>query len=226
MRHDEMLLKNAVQALRADEPNAAQVSASATRVAGRLGMDATSESVGSLEMESIENCADIQRLLKPYRAGSLSNTRSLLIEAHLRDCGACLRHYRSESAAVDWSTPKAARSFGWRPRVSGWALASAFALLVCSFFAYKVYWQIPPGVRAEVESIDGSAYRISNAGDRQLSPGDKLAEGDHLRTSGGAHAVLRLSDGSTIEVNERSVLAVGARGHNMTLSLDNGDLQF
>jgi hypothetical protein len=221
MRHDEMLLKTAVQALRADEPNAAQVSASATRVAGRLGMDAAGESVGSLGMEAIENCDDVQQLLNSYRAGALSNTRSLLIEAHLRDCGACLRRYRSE-AAVDWSTPEAARAIVWRPRVSGWALASAFALLVCSFFVYKVYWQIPPGVRAEVESIDGSAYRISNAGDRQLSPGDKLTEGDHLRTSGGAHAVLRLSDGSTIEVNERSVLAVGARGHNMTLSLDNG----
>ena len=222
MRHDEMLLKTAIQALRADEPDAAQVSASATRVAGRLGMDAAGETVGSLEMEAIENCDDVQRLLKPYRAGTLSNTRSLLIEAHLRDCGACLRHYRSESGAVNWSTPKVARAIVWRPRVSGWALASAFALLVCSFFVYKVYWQIPPGVRAEVESIDGSAYRISNAGDRQLSPGDKLIEGEHLRTSGGAHAVLRLSDGSTIEVNERSVLAIGARGRNMTLSLDNG----
>ena len=222
MRHDEILLKTAVQALRADEPDAAQISASATRVAGRLGMDAAGESVGSLKMEAIENCDDVQQLLNSYRAGTLSNTSSLLIEAHLRDCGACLRHYRTESSALDWSTPKAARSFGWRPRVSGWALVSAFALLLCSFFLYKVYWQIPPGVRAEVESIDGSAYRISNVGDRQLSPGDELIEGEHLRTSGGAHAVLRLSDGSTIEVNERSVLAVGARGHNMTLSLDNG----
>jgi hypothetical protein len=73
-----------------------------------------------------------------------------------------------------------------------------------------------------VQSIDGSAWRISNAGDRQLLAGDKLTEGDHIRTNGGAHAVLRLSDGSTVEVNERSVLGVGARGRNMTLSLDNG----
>ena len=51
MRHDEMLLKTAIQALRADEPDAAQVSASATRVAGRLGMDAAGETVGSLEMD-------------------------------------------------------------------------------------------------------------------------------------------------------------------------------
>jgi hypothetical protein len=90
------------------------------------------------------------------------------------------------------------------------------------FFVYWVFWQIPPGVRAEVKSIDGSAYRISDAGDLQLSAGDKLNEGDRLRTSGGAHAVLRLSDGSNVEVNERSVLAVSARGRNMTVAVDNG----
>jgi hypothetical protein len=123
---------------------------------------------------------------------------------------------------LDWSTPKAAPVSVWRPRAYGWALAPVCALLVAAFFVYKAYWQIPPGVRAEVQSIDGSAYRISDTGDHQLAPGDKLAEGDHLRTSGGAHTVLRLSDGSTVEVNERSVLGVGARGHNMTIALDNG----
>jgi hypothetical protein len=55
-----------------------------------------------------------------------------------------------------------------------------------------------------------------------LSAGDQLKAGEQFRTSGGAHAVLRLSDGSTVEVNERSVLGVGARGHNMTISLNNG----
>jgi len=123
---------------------------------------------------------------------------------------------------VDWSAPKAARVSVWRPRAFGWALAPACALAICGFFVYRVYWQVPPGVRAEVQSVDGSAYLDSNAGDHQLAVGDKLAEGDHLRTSGGAHAVLRLSDGSTLEVNERSVLGVGARGHNMTVALDNG----
>jgi hypothetical protein len=73
-----------------------------------------------------------------------------------------------------------------------------------------------------VQSIDGSAYRISANGDRPLSPGETLGEGETLRTSGGGHAVLRLADGSTVEVNERSVVAVGARGQNMTVALENG----
>jgi hypothetical protein len=94
--------------------------------------------------------------------------------------------------------------------------------MICTFFLYRAYWQVPPGVLAEVQSIDGSAYRISSAGDRQLFPGNKLTEGEHLRTSGGSHAVLRLTDGSTVEVNERSDLGVGARGRNMTVTLDNG----
>ena len=220
-RHDETLLRTAIQSLQNDEPDAAQVAASARRVADRLGMDAVGELTASSEMEAIRSCEDVQRLIHSYRAGTISNARSLLIEAHLRGCGACLRRSQS-GAALDWSAPKAARAFVWRPQVFGWALPAVCAALVCSFFVYRTYWQIPPGVRAEVQSIDGSAYSISDAGDRQLSPGDKLAEGEHLRTSGGAHAVLRLSDGSTVEVNERSVLGVGARGHNMTIALDNG----
>jgi hypothetical protein len=230
-RHDhqdnEMLLSTAIESLRADTPDAAQVTASAQRVADRLGIASVDNLSAVSGVVSIEGCGDVRRQLEAYRAGTLSEARSMLIQAHLRDCGACLRSYRSEAgtAAVDWSTPKAARGFDWRPRALrtfGWALAPGFALLICMFFVYKAYWQIPPGVRAEVQSIDGSAYGISDAGDRRLSAGDKLAEGEHLRTSGGAHAVLRLSDGSTVEVDERSVLGVGARGHNMTVSLDDG----
>jgi len=219
-QHDETRLETAIQALRADAPDPVEISGSARRIAGRLGVEGLDDSVTS----AIENCDDVQRLLTSYRAGGLSAGRSLLVEAHLRDCGACLRQYRSRTgnARVDWSAPKATRAFVWRPRVLGWALAPCLALLATSFFVYRAYWQVPPGVRAQVESIDGSAYLISDAGDRRLAPGDSLSEGERLRTNGGAHTVLRLSDGSTVEVNERSVLGIGARGHNMTVSLDNG----
>jgi FecR protein/Protein of unknown function (DUF3352)/Putative zinc-finger len=219
MKHDETLLETGIHALKAAEPDAAELSASAMRVANRLGLDG----VNSVQVETIESCADVQHLLPAYRAGTLSQARSMLIEAHMHDCGACRHQFRSGSAKVlDWSAPKPAPTFNWHPRALGWTLAWAAALLVGGLFVYKAYWQIPPGVRAEVQSIDGTAYRISDSGDRPLAPGDQLAEGDHLRTSGGAHAVLRLSDGSTVEVNERSVLGVGARGHNMTVTLDDG----
>ena len=221
MRRDEMLLNKGIQALQSAEPNAAQLAASATRVADRLGIDGVDEVLD----HAIGSCDDVRQLMAAYRAGNLSSARSQLIKAHIHDCSACHRYFQSGSAkAVNWSVPKTAHASVWRPQVFGWTFASAAALLVCLLFVYKAYWEIPPGVRAEVQSIDGAAYRISDAGDRQLAPGDKLAEGEHLRTSGGAHAVLRLADGSTIEVNERSVLGVGARGHNTTIALDDGDV--
>jgi hypothetical protein len=219
-RHDEMRLETAVKALQTDAPDATQLAAAAGRVAARLGIDAADQAV----IEIIENCGDVQQLLASYRAGTLSGARRLLVEGHLRDCGVCLRRFRSgsDAAVLNWSVPAAKNAIVWPSQAFGLAMAACFALLVCSFFVYKAYWQTPPGVRAEVQSIDGSADGISDAGDRQLSAGDQLKPGEQLRTSGGAHAVLRLSDGSHVEVNERSVMEFGARGHNMTISLDNG----
>jgi hypothetical protein len=220
MKRDEMLLKTAVKAIQAAEPDDAQIAASAMRVADRLGLDG----VTNTAIDVIESCDDVQHLLPAYRAGKLENPRTLVIEAHLRECSVCQHKFRAGTAQVDWSVPKAARVFTWRPQAFGWTLASAFALAVFSLFIYRAYWQVPPGVRAEVQSIDGTAYRISANGNRPLAAGDLLQEGDRVRTSGGTDAVLRLADGSTIEVSERSVLGVGARGRDMTVTLDNGDV--
>jgi hypothetical protein len=215
-RDDEVRLNTAVDAVKAGEPDAAQVDESARRVASRLDIE--------FDVRAIEGCGDIAELLPSYRAGTLPAARTLLIEAHLRECSACRNRFRNASrpVIVNWSAPAVEPAPVWRPQQFGWAMAASFVLIACTFFLYKAYWQVPQGVRAEVQSIDGSAWRVSKAGDRQLSPGDQLTEGELLRTSGGAHAVLRLSDGSTVEMNERSVLGVGARGRSMTVTLDNG----
>jgi hypothetical protein len=220
MRHDEALLRTAIEKLRESMPDAAQMNAASRRVADRLGIDLAHYPV----IEAIDSCCDVRQLRTAYCGGILSDARKLVIQAHLGDCGACQRYYRggAESTVVDWSSPKAAHGFAWRPRVLGWALIPTFAVLVVGLFFYRAFWQVPPGVRAEVQSIDGAAYRISDAGDRQLSAGDKLQEGERFRTGGGAHAVLRLADGSSVEVNQRSLLEVGERGRDTTISLDNG----
>jgi ferric-dicitrate binding protein FerR (iron transport regulator) len=224
-QQDEVTLENAVKAMRAAQPDAAQLAASAERVARRLGIGAAGDM--AIDAAPIESCSDVRHLLPAYGAGTLAPARMLLIEAHLRECGPCMRQRHADNAAVvDWSTPGTATVLDWKPRKLGWgfagAMAAGVALAACSFFAYQAYWQVPAGVRAQVESIDGTAYRIASNGDRMLAAGDTLTEGQQIRTSGGAHAVLRLSDGSTVEMKERSVLGVGARGRSMTLSLDDG----
>jgi hypothetical protein len=221
-RQDEELLDKAIAAVRGDEPASEAITASAARISDRLGIAMHNEA----PIIQIRNCEDVRQLMDSYREGTLSDARSLLVKAHLSDCGACLRYFRegARAATVDWSTPNTRRSVRPHPRTLGWAVAFSFALVMCVAFLYKAYWEVPPGVRAEVQSIDGSAYVISNAGDHQLLAGAQLHEGDRLRTTGASRAVLRLSDGSTVEVNERSALEVGARGRDMTVSLNSGDV--
>jgi len=221
-RHEEELLNQALDAVRTDAPDPQAMHASATRISDRLGIAMKEE----VALHPIRSCNDIRELLDAYRRGTLPEARSLLVKAHLSDCGACLRYFRQgqRAAKLDWSTPGTRPSIVRHPQTLRWALAFSFVLVLSAVFIYKAYWQVPPGVRAEVQSIDGSAWLISPAGDRQLAPGSKLNEGDRLRTNGASHAVLRLSDGSTVDINERTALEVGVRGRDMTVALDGGNV--
>ena len=52
MRHDEALLRTAIEKLRETEPDAAQVNAASRRVADRLGIDLAHYP----DIEAIESC--------------------------------------------------------------------------------------------------------------------------------------------------------------------------
>jgi hypothetical protein len=227
-KEEKSILDRATHALQADVPNTEAITASAAKAAQRLGIQINHEVFSG----AIQNCGDIRQLLDAYRAGTLPEARTLLVQAHLGECGLCLRHFREGGVetAVDWARPRVAsqervRSTPQRhPHAWGWALALSCALLTTAIFVYKAYWQVPPGVRAEVQSIDGAAYLISASGNTRLASGAKLLEGDRMRTAGDSHAVLRLADGSVVEVNQRSTLDVSARGQNTTVALDEGAL--
>jgi hypothetical protein len=213
---EDVILDQAAQVMREERLEATQLSTAAEKVAQRLGIPIAEGAV-------VESCDDMRPLLAAYKAGMLPEGRALLIEAHLRECGVCLRRLHSGSSAVDWSTPKVmAAKTSVRPWSMAWAMAAALAIAATGTYLYKAYWQVPAGVRAEVASIDGSASLITDSGDRLLNTGAQLHEGDELRTSGGSRAVLHLSDGSTVEMNERSEVSIGARGRNMTVALDHG----
>jgi hypothetical protein len=221
MRPDNKVsLEAAIRALTADEPEDVQFTMSARSLADRLGVASPEECA----VEEIRSCADVERLLTAYRAGAVPAKRALLMEAHLGECSSCRYRFQKGSAAiaVNWATLKPAQPLLWRPRSLAWGLAASAAFLMTLLFVYKAYWQVPPGVRAEVQSVDGPAYRITGAGDQLVSAGTTLREGDLLRTGGAAHAFVKLSDGSTVEVNQRSEFGVGARGRDMTVALDSG----
>ncbi len=215
---EDMLLDAAAQAMHESRPEADEMSAAAEKVAGKLG-------IPFVKSDALADCEEMRPLLAAHRAGTLPEKRALLVEAHLRECGVCLRRFHSGSGALDWSAPKVMPvRTKVQPWTMAWAMAASLAIAATGLFMYKSYWEVPQGVRAEVQSIDGTASLITGAGDSSLTAGAQLHEGDELRTSGASHAVLRLADGSTVELNERSEVSVGARGKNMTVALDHGAL--
>jgi len=206
--------ERALHALRDDEPSAQELRQAGSRVWQRL-------QGAKQQPELIQGCDDVRRLLPAYSAGELAPERELLIAAHLRECLTCRQRAEGRAPAVDWTpaVPRPAR-IGW-PR---FALAAAMVALVAlsTLLVYNFYFAVPAGARATVHALDGVAFRVADEGERQLSVGDTISEGELVRTAAGGHTVVKLSDGSLVEVNERSEFALNARGRDMTIALDRG----
>ncbi len=216
-------LEEAVAALRAEQPEPAAVEAAGQRVWQQLGQVAAEQ--GTAGPAFIRGCDDVRSLLPQYRAGQLPAARAQVIESHLHECVACRGEaagQRASSAIAPWQHEL--------PRVNNdrfrWALAAA-AVIVVGIAAYLIqdtFFSSPAGMRARVESLSGGLYRIGVSGEQPLKAGDELGEGDSVRTAGFSRAMLRLGDGSLVEMNERAQFAVSMRHSDTTIQLDRGNI--
>ncbi len=223
------------------------------RLAAQMSGDAAVPNDAARSIDAIGGCADVRALLGPYLAGELPEGKALLIEDHTRGCLPCRRALMaareghaapaatsSATPAVGWSTgdeetDTSARA-GHRPR--RWLLAAAAVLVVglgvTILAATGLLGPIGPfgagaghgPAIASVESIDGSLYLVTGDSSRALRAGDHIARNQEVRTAKGSGAILRLVDGSRIELAERTEMAVRV-GHlvnrgDTTLDLDQG----
>src|SRR4029453_15894734 len=77
------------------------------------------------------------------------------------------------------------------------------------------------GPRATVVSASGALYRLPGSA---VEAGATIGEKERIRTGPGAQAVLRLADGSTVDVNERTELFVTAAWSGLAIHLQRGDV--
>ena len=82
-------------------------------------------------------------------------------------------------------------------------------------------WLAPGGPRATVVSANGGLYRLTGG---TLEAAAAIGDKERVRTGPGAHAMLRLADGSTVEVNERTELFVTAAWSGQAIHLQRGDV--
>src|SRR5580765_231439 len=216
------LLDQSLTAMRAEMPAAETMHAAGDRVWQRLSQEA-----GTLpQVESIRGCEDVRNLLIQYRAGQLAPARALLVESHLHECVTCRREAetgkRERSTLAPWrqELPQV-RNTGFR-----WvAVAAAIAVFaITTYFVQDQFFSGPKGMRARVESFSGVLNRVGYSGDQPLKVGDEVTEGQRVRTGGGSHAMLRLRDGSLVEMNERAEFGVSMGRKDTTIQLGRGNI--
>ncbi|MBI4873994.1 MAG: FecR domain-containing protein, partial [Acidobacteria bacterium] len=161
----------------------------------------------------IRGCDDFQALLPDYRAGRLSPPRKLLIEDHLHECVACRNAAEGREAVA--RTRLAAKP-AWR---SPWAIAAllAAAAAVSAWFLLR-----PAGGRITVESLSGAMYKVAQDKVAPVTPGAGVAAGGEVCTGKDSGAVIRLADGSAVEVRERSSFSVSELSGDSTIHLNRG----
>src|SRR5205085_3324042 len=82
----------------------------------------------------------------------------------------------------------------------------------------------PAGPRGVVENVNGFLYRVSDTGSAPLTVGTQLGEREDIRTARGSRAMVRLTDGSLIEMRERSELSLSRKRSGTTIRLDRGSV--
>jgi hypothetical protein len=206
--------------IREKEPQPAEIEQAAARVKARLFPDGGGEATGT-----IRSCADFTRLMPAFLAGSLDAGRRLLVEVHTHECVACRR-------ALETARGGARQPIEFRPRgksmpgYAGWAVAAS-ALLVTGAVAWWGFGQYPSlggGPRATVDAVEGALYKVSGASLTPLAPGAELDERDSVRTAKNSSAMLRLSDGSRIELNQRAEISVTRNWSGSTIHLGLGSI--
>jgi len=219
------------------------VDAAASRVWERLARSAAPSSAVSSAQPSdtaarrtvtsatLRDCGDFQGLIPAYLRGELSPARTLLFEDHTRSCIACRRALKTAEAAVasarNGGSPAAGAVSGApllarrAPRTVWLALAAALVAAL-GFGLFALYQRLPGAGEARVEAAQGGLYRVASQTVEPLAAGTSIAAGEEVRTGRGAHAVLRLADGSRVEVNERAALSYDSQKSGITVNLAQG----
>lgn len=207
--------------IRAQEPTAAEIEQASARVRERL-FPQTQQAVAT---GTIRDCAGFAELLPASIAGSLDSSRQLLLDAHVRECRECRRkldRMRQGAASVVVMPAPAQRRVNYQV----FAIAASVVMVV-GIAAYWGVYEFPAlhgGARATVEQVSGALYRVNGASLVLIAAGASLGESDTIRTAKNSTAVLRLNDGSKVEVNQRAQLYVTRSWSGSTIHLGLGSI--
>jgi hypothetical protein len=249
----DAIIDDATRSIRDEEIDSSIMNQSATRVWARVSQEAAENSSAvsshlegintmnpSNNSEHIRGCEDFQSLIPDYLEGKLSTARTLLLKDHSNECIPCRQELNAQRAlhsAKDavYVAPKHTRRTTNRPAstnrwngasIARWSVATA--AVVCVAFAGMFLFErldlSGRTIAATVQYANGPLYVVSDTVSRQLLEGEELKKGERIRTAKDTNAVLKLADGSTVEMRERSEFSVTENRRGVTVHLDRGDV--
>jgi len=174
----------------------------------------------------LRTCEDFQREIPALVAGTLPEPRALLVNDHTRECIACRRALMAERGELRETHPT--RQASDRSRVTQlFVRVAAAAILVLTGIA-SVHlvgnFMADRNLRANVASVDGSLQLVNDDGTAALEAGRGILAHQVVRTAKDSGAMIRLADGSIVEMNERSEIALRASRRGTTIDLQRGDV--
>jgi ferric-dicitrate binding protein FerR (iron transport regulator) len=213
---------------RLDSPT---VDGAARRVWTRMTGEQAAVAAGVRPVEQIRNCDDFQALIPAYLQGYLSSARTTLLEDHTRECVPCrkalkqARHGNQESIRLQEQRAKADAARR-RANVLRWAVAAALVVGVGLFAWPWIQRSINSlyTLSAIVEAAQGGVYKVTGDKTQAVKAGEKLLRGEHIRTAKNSGAVVKLSDGTLVEMRERSEFSVNDTTAGATINLERGQV--
>jgi hypothetical protein len=192
---------------------------------GRVWNSIAGTPIADVRTHKLRNCADFQALIPEYLGKQLAGARALLFEDHIHACVAC-RHavegVRGGEQQAVWRPEIERGSFPvWR-----WAMAAA-AVATVALIALTLSMGIFPGqhvVRGAIQNVNGSVYAVTGNEVRMIPASYEIRNGDEIRTTKGSSAVVRLLDGSLVEMGERADISLSRAWKGTTIHLDGGQI--
>lgn len=225
------ILDDVTAEIRDEKLDAAVVAGAAQRVRMRLAGQQAAAEAGVTPVEHIRSCDDFRSLIPSYLQAQLSSARTMLLEDHTRECLPCrkalkeARHGRQSSWQLDSQKAKVTAS-NRRMKTVRWAVAAA-AVVMVGLFAWPSAQRFVNSFRtlnAIVEAANGNVYRVTENTTQALKPGEQIKRGERIRTAKNSAAIVKLADGSLIEMRERSEFSVTNGSGGTTINLDRGQV--
>jgi hypothetical protein len=226
-KNREMLDRTADQ-VRATQPDPEEIRRAADRVWARLATEGAAAPAATARtatpVESITGCADYQSLIPALLAGELPAPRRLLLEDHTRECVPCRRALIAARTGRPATVAAPRRAAAADSRRLWMPLAAAVLVLVgvAGWFATDGLFA---GEVATVAQADGLLLGLDGSaagGVMPLAVGTMIGSGDAFRTGKGSTAVVRLEDGSEVELAERTQVSIRERRRGTVVHVDRG----